>query len=57
MSELRELAKKKPRGKADENLIGELTRLESALTLAKDDLVGFRCTKDAISYDLSAERG
>ena len=30
MSELRELAKKKPRGKVDKDLIGELTRLESA---------------------------
>ena len=39
MSELRELSKKKPRGKADENLVAELTRLESAITLAKDDLV------------------
>ncbi len=57
MSELRELAKKKPRGKADENLIAELTRLESALTLAKDDLVSFCRTRDASSYYLSAERG
>ncbi|KAF8630781.1 hypothetical protein AX15_002729 [Amanita polypyramis BW_CC] len=38
MSELRELGKKKPRGKADENLTAEVTRLESAITLAKDDL-------------------
>ena len=41
MSELRELSKKKPRGKADENLIAEMTRLESTITLAKDDLVSF----------------
>ncbi|KAF8638669.1 hypothetical protein AX17_002030 [Amanita inopinata Kibby_2008] len=38
MAELRELSKKKPRGKTDENLIAEITRLESAVTIAKDDL-------------------
>jgi structural maintenance of chromosome 1 len=38
MAELRELSKKKPRGRADENLVAEVTRLESAITLAKDDL-------------------
>ncbi|KAK2462607.1 hypothetical protein APHAL10511_005340 [Amanita phalloides] len=38
MAELRELSKMKPRGKADENLITEVTRLESAMTLARDDL-------------------
>ena len=39
MSQLRDLGKQKPRGKTDENLIAEVARLESAITLAKDDLV------------------
>ena len=40
MSEPWELSKKKPRGKTDENLVAEMTCLESAITLTKDDLVG-----------------
>lgn len=40
LSQLRELNKSKPRNNADENLLVEITRLESSLTLAKDDLVG-----------------
>lgn len=39
MAQLQELAKTKPRGKADENLIAEITRLESTLTVTRDDLV------------------
>ena len=39
LSQLRELNKSKPRNNADENLLVEITRLESSLTLAKDDLV------------------
>lgn len=39
LSDLRELNKSKPRSNADENLVAEITRLESSLTLAKDDLV------------------
>ncbi|TFK38253.1 condensin complex subunit SMC1 [Crucibulum laeve] len=38
MSQLRELAKQKPRGKTDDNLIAEISRLESAITIARDDL-------------------
>lgn len=38
-SQLQELSRSKPRGKADENIISEIARLESAITLAKDDLV------------------
>lgn len=38
-SELRDLNKTRPRGKADENLVAEINRLESALLIAKDDLV------------------
>ncbi|KAM6504166.1 hypothetical protein JOM56_001109 [Amanita muscaria] len=38
MSDLREFSKQKPRGKAEENLIVEVTRLKTVITLAKDDL-------------------
>ncbi|KAF8525826.1 condensin complex subunit SMC1 [Hysterangium stoloniferum] len=37
-AELRELNKSKPRGKADENIIAEINRLESSLLIVKDDL-------------------
>ncbi|KAG6915096.1 hypothetical protein DXG01_013475 [Tephrocybe rancida] len=37
-AQLRELAKQKPRGQTDENLIAEISRLESATTVARDDL-------------------
>ncbi|KAG6855965.1 hypothetical protein H0H87_008906 [Tephrocybe sp. NHM501043] len=37
-SQLRDLAKQKPRGQTDENLIAEISRLESASTVARDDL-------------------
>lgn len=40
ISQLRELQKSKPRGQIEENLTAEMSRLESALTLARDDLVG-----------------
>ena len=40
LAQLRDLNKSKPRSKGDENLIAEITRLESSLTLARDDLVG-----------------
>lgn len=39
MAQLADLNKQKPRGKSDENLIAEVARLESAITVAKDDLV------------------
>ncbi|KAJ7773018.1 SMCs flexible hinge [Mycena metata] len=39
MTQLRDLAKQKSRGQTDENLIAEISRIESATTLAKDDLV------------------
>ncbi|KAJ7497178.1 condensin complex subunit SMC1 [Mycena latifolia] len=38
LAQLRDLNKQKPRGKTDENLIGDIGRIESATTLAKDDL-------------------
>ncbi len=40
LAEQRELSKQKPRGKTDEALISEISRLESNITVAKDDLVG-----------------
>lgn len=39
LSQLRDLNKSKPRSRADEGLLAEITRLESTLALAKDDLV------------------
>ncbi|KAJ6560360.1 condensin complex subunit SMC1 [Mycena capillaripes] len=38
MAQLRDLAKQKSRGQTDENLIAEIGRIESATSLAKDDL-------------------
>jgi hypothetical protein len=39
LAEQRELTKQKPRGKTDEAMISEISRLESNTTVAKDDLV------------------
>jgi len=39
LAEQRELNKQKPRGKTDESLIAEISRLETEITVAKDDLV------------------
>lgn len=39
MKQLGELAKQRPRGKTDENLMSEVSRLESTMTVARDDLV------------------
>lgn len=36
---MQELNKNKPRGKADDILLAEITRLEPALAVARDDLV------------------
>ena len=54
MNQLHELAKSKPRGKETEVLLAEITRLESALTVARDDLVRlsgiiFDCETDELS--------
>ncbi|KAF8214101.1 condensin complex subunit SMC1 [Mycena galopus ATCC 62051] len=38
MAQLRDLQKQKSRGQTDENLIADIGRIESATTLAKDDL-------------------
>ncbi|KAL0571911.1 Structural maintenance of chromosomes protein 1 [Marasmius crinis-equi] len=37
-TKLRELAKQKPRGKTDDTLVADISRLESGITIAKDDL-------------------
>ena len=39
MAQLHELGKSKPRGKETEVLVAEITRLESAYAVARDDLV------------------
>lgn len=39
ISQLRELQKSKPRGQVEESLTAEMSRLESSLTVARDDLV------------------
>lgn len=44
MAQLQELNKSKPRNKVDENLIGEISRLESAITVTRDDLVSIICS-------------
>jgi hypothetical protein len=41
VAQLQELNRSKPRGKADENVIAEITRLESAIAVVRDDLVRF----------------
>ncbi|KAF8869575.1 cohesin complex subunit psm1 [Gymnopilus junonius] len=38
LAEQRELSKQKPRGKTDEALVNDITRLEANITVAKDDL-------------------
>jgi structural maintenance of chromosome 1 len=43
MSHLKELNKQKPRTKTDENLLAEISRLESTLTVCRDDLVRKSC--------------
>ena len=39
MAQMMELNKSKPRGKESEVLVAEISRLESALAVARDDLV------------------
>lgn len=53
-SQLQELSRSKLRGKADEIIIAEIARLESAITLAKDDLSALKLryngTKDELKH-------
>jgi hypothetical protein len=39
MAYLKELLAQKPKGKTDENYIGEISRLDAELVLVRDDLV------------------
>lgn len=39
MHDLAELSRTRPRGNTDDNLLAEISRLEPALTVARDDLV------------------
>lgn len=50
VAQLRDLAKQRSRGQTDENLIAEIGRIESATTLAKDDLVRIYPFCDAGPY-------
>ncbi|KAI0726494.1 cohesin complex subunit psm1 [Fomitopsis betulina] len=52
LGELRELNKSKPRGKADDNIETEINRLESALTVARDDLNACILRLDGIKDEL-----
>ncbi len=45
MAQLLELSKSKPRGKESDVLIAEISRLESSLAVARDDLV---CSGDLL---------
>ncbi|KAF9231132.1 hypothetical protein BU15DRAFT_68589, partial [Melanogaster broomeanus] len=56
MAQLQELSRSKPRGKADDNIIAEITRLDSAITVTKDDMSIFECTvvsQDPLRPDMS----
>ena len=41
LADQRELHQQRARAKSDESLISEISRLDSLITVAKDDLVGF----------------
>ena len=43
MAQLQDLNKSKLRSKVDENLIGEISRLESTIAVTRDDLVSVSC--------------
>ena len=50
--QLGELQKSKSKGKTDESLISEISRLESAITVTRDDLVGTVSNLIMLSVDL-----
>ncbi|KAF9496421.1 hypothetical protein BDN71DRAFT_747742 [Pleurotus eryngii] len=52
MAQLRELSKQKPRTKTDENLLAELSRLGSAITIARDDLSATRLRINGLKDEL-----
>ena len=53
MEQLMELNKSKPRGKESEILIAEISRLESSLGVARDDLVCSDCYPDHVQSCLT----
>lgn len=52
LSQLRDLTKSKPRSQTDENLVAEMTRLESTLTLAKDDLASVKSRLEGVRAEI-----
>ncbi|KAG2754636.1 hypothetical protein P692DRAFT_201140031 [Suillus brevipes Sb2] len=48
----KELNRSKPRGKADENVIAEITRLESAIAVVRDDLSACKSRYNGIKEEL-----
>ncbi|KAI0808015.1 condensin complex subunit SMC1 [Fomes fomentarius] len=52
MAQMMELNKSKPRGKESEVLLAEITRLESALTVARDDLSACKDRLDGVKSEL-----
>lgn len=55
LSQLRELNKQKPRAKADDGHVAEITRLESILGVRRDELVSMQHTgPDCRAFHLHA---
>ncbi|KAG7448818.1 condensin complex subunit SMC1 [Guyanagaster necrorhizus] len=52
LSTLRDLSKQKPRGKNDDNLFAEVSRLESAINISKDDLTACKLRLTGIKDEL-----
>ncbi|KAF7984629.1 hypothetical protein HWV62_12853 [Athelia sp. TMB] len=52
MTTLQDLGKAKPRGKADENLVAEISRLESSITVTKDDLAACKSRLSSAKEEL-----
>ncbi|KAL9710106.1 Structural maintenance of chromosomes protein 1 [Leucoagaricus gongylophorus] len=52
MSQLKELGKQRPRMKTDENLLAEISRLESTLTVLRDDLTACELHFNGIKEEL-----
>ncbi|KAF9517669.1 hypothetical protein BS47DRAFT_1339193 [Hydnum rufescens UP504] len=52
ISQLRELQKAKPRGQVEDNLTAEMARLESSLTVARDDLSAHKLRLTGIKTEL-----
>ncbi|EKM57692.1 uncharacterized protein PHACADRAFT_206572 [Phanerochaete carnosa HHB-10118-sp] len=50
--DLQELNKNKPRGKADDNLLAEISRLEPALAVARDDLSACKLRLNGIKEEI-----